>query len=371
MASDAGVAAGSPATESAVDIIIDNYNYGRFVADAVDSALAQTYAKVNVIVVDDGSTDESREILQAYQSRVDLVLKENGGQASALNAGFARSQGDIVIFLDADDVLRPDAAALVASAFDADSRIVEVQYRMEVIDKDGRPTGLVKPPRHLPLPDGDLRDAELVFPFDLSWARTNAYRAQALHRILPIPERDFAACPDWYLVHLVPLLGPVAALQEVGAYYRVHGDNSYEPLEPTVDLAHTRQTIAYSAVTARALERLADDLGLERPAGPILSVSDLFNRLVSLKLEPARHPIPGDRQWRLVLDGIRAAARRFDVSWPMKLLYVGWFGIMAAAPRPLARRFAELFFFPQRRGALNRVLRRFHKWNRDPSQVVA
>lgn len=72
-------------------IIIDNYNYGRFLADAINSALAQTYQHTEVIVVDDGSTDNSREIISQYGDRIRPVLKENGGQGSAFNAGFEAS----------------------------------------------------------------------------------------------------------------------------------------------------------------------------------------------------------------------------------------------------------------------------------------
>jgi glycosyltransferase involved in cell wall biosynthesis len=87
-----------------VSIIINNYNYGRFVREAIDSGLNQTYSHKEVIVVDDGSTDDSREIIASYGNGITSVLKENGGQASAFNAGFAVSQGDIICFLDADDI---------------------------------------------------------------------------------------------------------------------------------------------------------------------------------------------------------------------------------------------------------------------------
>ena len=360
----------SPA-ELSVDIVVNNYNYARFLADAVDSALAQTHPRVTVIVVDDGSTDDSRELLAQYEEKVELVLKANGGQASALNAGFARSTGDAVIFLDADDTLAPNAASLVAAAFAEDSRVVKVQYRMEVIDEAGRRAGIVKPAPHLPLPQGDVARAELVFPFDLVWLATsgNAFRADALRRIVPIPERDFASFPDWYLVHLTPVLGPVVSLTEVGAFYRVHGGNSYEQAEPRLDLDHVRQTIAYAAATTRALEQLADALELERPKGPILSVSDLANRLVSRKLEPERHPNPSDSVSRLAVAGTRAARRRSDVSISLKVLYVAWFMATAVAPRALARTFAELLLFPERRTHLNRVLRRFHR-GRVPSDLT-
>jgi glycosyltransferase involved in cell wall biosynthesis len=87
-----------------VSIIINNYNYGHFVSEAIDSALNQTYSQIEVIVVDDGSTDNSRKIIASYEHRITSILKENGGQASALNAGFAATQGDIICFLDADDI---------------------------------------------------------------------------------------------------------------------------------------------------------------------------------------------------------------------------------------------------------------------------
>jgi glycosyltransferase involved in cell wall biosynthesis len=349
--------------ELLVDIIVNNHNYGRFVAAAVDSALAQTHPQVRVIVVDDGSTDNSRKILSRYEERVDLLLKENGGQASALNAGFLRSVGDIAIFLDADDVLRPQAAALVAATFGRDPRIVKVQYRMELIDELGHRTRVVKPAPHLPLPRGDVRRAEMVHPFDLVWLPTsgNAFRTEALRRILPIPEWDFAGCPDWYLVHLTALLGHVASLEDICADYRVHGDNRYEPQGSTLDLAHVRETVVYSNVTRHALDRLADSLGLECPYTRILSVSDVSNRLVSVKLDPDLHPIATDRLWSLVADGVRAALRRSDVAWPMRLMYIGWLVVLAAAPRSAAADLAEFFLFPQRREALNRLLRRFHR----------
>src|SRR5262249_61789343 len=86
-------------------IVINNYNYGRFLRDAIGSALNQSYPHVEVIVVDDGSTDGSREIIAGYGDRIIPVLKQNGGQASAYNARVARSCGKVMLFLDSDDML--------------------------------------------------------------------------------------------------------------------------------------------------------------------------------------------------------------------------------------------------------------------------
>ena len=94
-----------------VSVIIPCYNAARWVAEAVDSCLAQTYASVEVIVVDDGSTDESVAILRGYGEHIRLVEQVNSGGNHARNRGFALSQGEYIQFLDADDYLLPEKIA--------------------------------------------------------------------------------------------------------------------------------------------------------------------------------------------------------------------------------------------------------------------
>src|SRR5690242_13648165 len=101
---------------SLASVVVNNYNYARFLPEAIDSALDQTWAETEVIVVDDGSSDRSREIIAGYGDRIVRVFKENGGQNSALNAGFSRSRGDVILFLDSDDALLPTAAAAAVEA---------------------------------------------------------------------------------------------------------------------------------------------------------------------------------------------------------------------------------------------------------------
>ncbi|MES2504246.1 MAG: glycosyltransferase [Myxococcota bacterium] len=92
---------------SLISIIIPNHNYGRFVGAAVESALAQSYRDIEVVVVDNGSTDNSVEILRQYQSRIKLITQENRGQAEARNRGIIEASGKYFAFLDADDVWLP------------------------------------------------------------------------------------------------------------------------------------------------------------------------------------------------------------------------------------------------------------------------
>jgi glycosyltransferase involved in cell wall biosynthesis len=109
-----------------VSIVISSFNYERFLAQAIDSALSQTWPPVEVIVVDDGSTDASQAVIERYGAHVHAIVKPNGGQGSTLNAGFARSRGDVVMFLDSDDVLLPTAVEQVVAAM-ADPAVVNAQ----------------------------------------------------------------------------------------------------------------------------------------------------------------------------------------------------------------------------------------------------
>jgi hypothetical protein len=352
----------SPGEPIAVDVVIDNYNYDRYLAAAIESALAQTHP-VNVIVVDDGSSDGSKKVLDGYREKVTVVLKENGGQASALNAGAAQAKGDVIFFLDADDLLKPEAAARVAAAFAGPSPPARVQYRMDVIDADGRPTGEHKPFEHMALPSGDLRAAELAYSFDLGWMPTsaNAFRADALRRVLPIPEQRFRILSDWYLVHLTTLLGPIVSLDDVCASYRVHGENNFEHDEAELDLERLRKNLPIARATTEELARLADELGLPH-AARIESLADLGQRLISLRLEPDLHPFGDDRVSSVLLAAARTIPRRSDVSVTMKAVYAGWFTAMAVAPRRLARNLALYFLYPERRsGANNRLLGRLQQ----------
>jgi glycosyltransferase involved in cell wall biosynthesis len=204
-----------------VSIVIDNYNYGKFLGAAIDSALAQTYSDLEVIVVDDGSTDTSRDVIASYGSRIIPILKENGGQPSAFNAGFDASAGAIVLFLDADDLLSPGAVARVVAAIRQDD--VNVQWQMWEIDEEGRLTGELVPADRLVTAD---HRAEVIRsgPIPLAYPPTsgNAWRREFLKTVMPIPEDGDKHGADAYLCNIAPLFGCIRALPEPQGFYRVH-----------------------------------------------------------------------------------------------------------------------------------------------------
>jgi len=212
-----------------VSVVISNYNYADYLEQSIESALQQCYSLKEILVVDDGSTDCSHSVIAKYGQRIRPILKSNGGQASALNAGYVACRGELVLFLDADDVLLPDGVANVVAAF-GDRSISNVHWAMWVIDAQGKRTGGKRPAE--PPAEGDFCE-QLVQtgPSNLPCAPTsgNAWSRSFLDRIMPIPEHVnyYRTCADEYLYSLAPAFGRLRTIAEPQSCYRIHGRNIY------------------------------------------------------------------------------------------------------------------------------------------------
>lgn len=121
-----------------VSVVIPNYNYGRYLKNAIESVLEQTYPHVEVIVVDDGSTDDSERVVQDYSERVRWLKQANQGVSAARNRGIRESQGALVAFLDADDAWRADKLAQQVPRFTRPG-VGMVYSGVRFVDEPGRP----------------------------------------------------------------------------------------------------------------------------------------------------------------------------------------------------------------------------------------
>lgn len=104
-------------SEPLVSVIIPNYNYERYIGKAIESALSQTHSAVEVIVIDDGSTDGSRSVISTYGGQVQTCFQENQGLPAARNSGIQQARGEFLLFLDADDWLLPGGVADLLQGF--------------------------------------------------------------------------------------------------------------------------------------------------------------------------------------------------------------------------------------------------------------
>jgi len=119
-----------------VSVIIPNYNYASYVGKAIDSVLGQTYSNTEIIVVDDGSSDGSLDVLRQFGDRIKVIEQKNQGVSMARNNGVAASTGEYVAFLDADDIWLPEKLEKQMRIFDSDTEVGLVHCPMIYIDKD-------------------------------------------------------------------------------------------------------------------------------------------------------------------------------------------------------------------------------------------
>jgi glycosyltransferase involved in cell wall biosynthesis len=317
-----------------VSIIITNFNYARYLPQSIGSALSQTYANTEVIVVDDASADNSRDIIREFGSRIIPVLRErNGGHGAAFNAGFSATHGEIVVFLDADDYLYPGTVARVLSAWRPG--ISKVQFRLDLVDGAGRKLDLYPAPE-VPFDSGDVVPRMLATGhYETAVTSGNAFPRGTLEKILPVPEAEFKMGAEAYLVTLAPFNGPVVSLDEPLGAYRQHGANSWR-LDRSAPGKHLRRSLEHDARKYHTLREKAQELGIEVPRA--LGMRDhhhLSMRLASLTLDPALHPYASDRRSLLAL---RGAAASFDarLPWKRRAILAGWFMAAGFLPRALA-----------------------------------
>jgi glycosyltransferase involved in cell wall biosynthesis len=121
-----------------ISVIIPTYNYGRFLRDAIDSALAQTYPALEVLVVDDGSTDDTPRILAGYGDRIRVIRQQNLGVSAARNTGITAAHGEYLAFLDSDDLWKPRKLECDVARFASDPTLGMVHSGAETFDHAGR-----------------------------------------------------------------------------------------------------------------------------------------------------------------------------------------------------------------------------------------
>ena len=341
MSSPSTATAPSPIMQSGrplVSIVITNYNYGRYLRAAIDSGLAQTYPQVEVIVVDDGSTDGSREIIEAYGKRVIPIIKVNGGHGSALNAGLAASRGEIVMFLDADDELTAQAAARVVEAWRPG--VAKAQFQLEMVDDRGKPIGLRVPPFNGFIPNGDIRDRIVRFgEYPSSPSSGNAYARAALTRLMPLDEATWFAAAEKPLVFLTPFFGDVVSICAPLGRYRIHEDNDSRLKGRHLEALHRRLSAVF--FVPETICAVAAAKGIELDPRVLGSTSRRIKlRMASIRLDPKTHPIAGDTRLKLLVKGIRASIREPDLAVKARASQLIWFVVMAVGPMSVVSRLA-------------------------------
>ena len=216
-----------------VSVVIPTYNYARFVGRAIDSVLAQTYSRVECIVVDDGSTDETPQVLARYGERIRVVRQENKGLSGARNTGVVNARGEYIAILDSDDYWRPDKLALQVAYHEANPGLGVVGCAGEEVDRGGA--------RVNALPFRDRRDEFPDLTSQLRAVATRRYWVGCSGSGAMIPRGVFddvglfdetlRAAEDWDMWLRIAAKYPVANVGEVLASVCVHGTGSFRNAE--------------------------------------------------------------------------------------------------------------------------------------------
>ena len=331
-----------PSSRSAprLSIVIDNYNYEQFVARAIDSALEQTVADlIEVIVVDDGSTDRSMAVIAPYADRVRIIEKPNGGQASAYNAGFAAARGKLVLFLDADDWLYPDAAAEVISAWAPGTS--KVQFLLDMVDGAGDPLH-----RQVPRELHDTEAPQLMRDYGAYGSPPgsgNAYDCDYLRQVMPLDEATWRTGADSVPILLAPAYGQVQSLPRALGAYCIHRPLNDDAL--VFNNYSSSLLSEYQRITAgkRAVAEGLDSLGMPRAEPLRLAPWEartmvMCARFGGLHARAAMQPSSG----AVVRHALWSVCRWPYITVQRKLQLVVWMLGVTALPLTLAHRLAQM-----------------------------
>jgi glycosyltransferase involved in cell wall biosynthesis len=326
-----------------ISVVITCYNYGGYVGAAIESVLAQTRPADQIVVIDDGSTDDSGAVIAAFGPRITAIFKSNEGYKAAINQGFAVSRGDVVLFLDADDLLYPDALAEVQQAWRGD--LAKVQFDLDVIDGTGRRLGRRFANFRRPIPATETaltfrRTGTYRWPVTSGNAHARAFLAQVMPLIPPVGH-------DGVLNTIAPLYGRVATVGRALGQYRLHGRNMSLTDAGGAHNWHPDfgRQIGFRRQEFDILRQHARARGYALPACDLLDNELVFvnYRLMAQKIG---HPYPGqaaDKMGRLWGRGIRLALSSHE-GLRFKAANCLWLTVLAGVPAFAARALVVLRF---------------------------
>lgn len=338
-----------------VSIVITCYNYANYVGLAIESALTQTYPYVEVVVIDDGSTDGSDAVIRQYEGRITAIHQVNQGMIAAFNRGYQETTGDLVQFLDADDLASNTAVADCVEAWKPGC--AKIQYDLNVIDATGASLG--------------RRFCNFTAGYDSAWvracfARTGTYRWPVtsgnlysrvfLDALMPL---TVIHAPDGVFNTVAPIYGEVITIPKPLGSYRLHGANSWA--SNGNDIARLPERIELRLTEFQALKAHASKQAVQlAPGNPLDHELTFVNyRLMCVRLGQTYTGSAADTPASLWKHGM-AFLRTECMPMRVKLAHAAWLGVISVAPGPLAKFLITLRFNRARYiQPVRRIIQRF------------
>jgi len=204
-----------------VSVIIATYNRADYVGESINSVLNQSYQNVEIVVIDDGSTDNTKNVLSQYKNKIKYIYQENKGQAAARNNGIRESKGEFIAFLDSDDLLMPGAIELQVNALSSESNIKLAYGRIMEIDSKGR--AIVTHRNNQRYKSGSVY-GDLLLDYFIQTS-TVMVRKECFNHIGYFDE-SIRGTEDWDMWLRISRHFKVQCIDAIIAKYRVHNANS-------------------------------------------------------------------------------------------------------------------------------------------------
>ncbi len=316
-------------------IIIPNYNYGRYVGEAIESALNQDWENKEVIVVDDGSEDNSVDVIKNFGKKIKALFQKNSGQREANNRGFLESSGDVIIFLDSDDVLVPGALHKIAAVWK--EGLSKVQGMMLRTDASGKSMNVIVPRlTYVPAPQAIRQWMDATFEYPTPPGSGNAWSRKFLEQIFPLDD-NCDSSTDSSCIALAPYWGDVVTIQDTVVLYRTHGANDSNIASR--DTNYSRE-IRRGLTRFFTVQRYCRKNNLTLPDRKILfrGSSLLQYRVASLRLTPSVHPLADDNRIRALADAVMILFWPNFRSFRVRLAIAAWSVVTLVVPVSVARK---------------------------------
>jgi len=200
-----------------ISVVTISFNQARFLRECMDSVLGQNHDDVEYIVVDAGSTDGSRGIIDSYGNRVVSIFEADSGPADGLNKGFARASGDLFCYLNSDDTFLPEAFSTVAAYFLTHANVDVVRGHGNVIDQSGRAWRRVY--------SDSFSLGAVAYGACLSVQPSTFFRAASFRRVAGFNVKNRSNWDGELLVDMALAGARIASLNRFLSSYRIHRDS--------------------------------------------------------------------------------------------------------------------------------------------------
>jgi glycosyltransferase involved in cell wall biosynthesis len=274
----------------AVTVLIDTYNHERFIEEAIVSVREQDFPRgdMEILVVDDGSTDHTPEIVRRFAPHVRLLRKPNGGQASAFNAGIPEARGEIVAFLDGDDWWVKEKLSVVMGYLNTRPHIGIVGHGIYEFDSDTVSKNATIPQCARDISFDTVSNGKFFRQMMCFFGTSRVtIRRSVVSRVLPVPE-ELVVEADEFLSFMSTAYSAAGLIQQPLTFYRLHADNLFQVREKDEKKQRRIQKVL-AALAAELRSRLSSASIAADIIDAIVEPLDVGSKRLRLMLDGGTH----------------------------------------------------------------------------------